>query len=47
MDVGLTMPTRGPLATPEGIATIARRAEELGFAHFSVSDHVVVPRSIQ
>src|ERR687891_734893 len=47
MDVGLTMPTRGPLATPEGIATIARRAEELGFAHFSVSDHVVVHRSIQ
>jgi len=46
MDVGLTIPTRGPLATPEGIATIVRRAEELGFAHLSVSDHVVVPRSI-
>jgi probable F420-dependent oxidoreductase len=47
MDVGLTIPTRGPLATPGGIETLVRRAEELGFAHLSVSDHVVVPRSIQ
>jgi probable F420-dependent oxidoreductase len=47
MDFGLTIPTRGPLATPEGIETIVRRAEELGFAHLSVSDHVVVPRSIE
>ncbi|HLT01663.1 MAG TPA: LLM class F420-dependent oxidoreductase [Geminicoccaceae bacterium] len=46
MDVGLIMPTRGPLATPEAIAALARRAEELGFAHFSLSDHVVVPRTI-
>jgi probable F420-dependent oxidoreductase len=46
MDVGLTIPTRGPLATPDGITTLVRRAEELGFAHLSVSDHVVVPRSI-
>ena len=46
MDVGLTIPTRGPLATPDAIATLVRRAEELGFAHLSVSDPVVVPRSI-
>ncbi len=46
MDVGLTIPTRGPLATPDAIATLVRRAEALGFAHLSVSDHVVVPRSI-
>ena len=46
MDVGLTIPTRGPLATPDSIATLARRAEELGFDHLSVSDHLVVPRSI-
>ena len=46
MDVGLIIPTRGPLATPSAIATLARRAEELGFAHFSTSDHLVVPRSI-
>ena len=47
MDVGLTIPTRGPLATPDGIETIVRRAEEQGFAHLSVSDHLVVPRSIE
>jgi probable F420-dependent oxidoreductase len=46
MDVGLTIPTRGPLATPDQIATLARRAEELGFDHLSVSDHLVVPRNI-
>jgi probable F420-dependent oxidoreductase len=46
MDVGLIMPTRGPLATPDAIKPLARRAEELGYAHFSTSDHLVVPRSI-
>ncbi len=46
MDVGLTIPTRGPLATADAIAAMARRAEELGFAHLSLSDHLVVPRSI-
>jgi probable F420-dependent oxidoreductase len=46
MDVGLTIPTRGPLATPAAITSIVRRAEELGFAHLSLSDHVVVPRRI-
>jgi probable F420-dependent oxidoreductase len=47
MDVGLTIPTRGPLATPDAIETLVRRAEELGFAHLSLSDHVVVPRRIR
>jgi probable F420-dependent oxidoreductase len=46
MDVGLTIPTRGPLATPQGVEAFARRAEELGYAHLAVPDHVVVPRSI-
>jgi probable F420-dependent oxidoreductase len=44
MNVGLTMPTRGPFATRKGIGTLVRRAEELGFAHLSVADHVIVPR---
>jgi probable F420-dependent oxidoreductase len=46
MDFGLTIPTRGPLATPAAVAAFARRAEELGFGHLAVPDHVVVPRSI-
>jgi probable F420-dependent oxidoreductase len=46
MDVGLTIPTRGPLATRQGIEAMARRAEALGFAHLSLSDHLIVPRRI-
>ncbi len=46
MDVGLTIPTRGPLATRAGIEAMARRAEDLGFAHLSLSDHLIVPRRI-
>jgi probable F420-dependent oxidoreductase len=46
MDIGLTIPTRGSLATPEAIGTMARRAEELGFGNLSLSDHLVVPRAI-
>ena len=46
MDVGLTIPTRGPLAAPDKIETLVHRAEELGFDHLSVSDHLVVPRNI-
>jgi len=46
MNVGLTIPTRGPLATPGSVEAFARKAQELGFAHLAVPDHVVVPRSI-
>jgi probable F420-dependent oxidoreductase len=46
MDVGLTIPTRGPLATPQAVEALARRAGELHYAHLAVPDHVVVPRSI-
>ena len=46
MDVGLTIPTRGPLATPSCVEAFCRRAEELGFAHLAVPDHIIVPRSI-
>jgi len=46
MDIGLTIPTRGPLATREGIEAMTRQAETLGFDHLSLSDHLVVPRRI-
>jgi probable F420-dependent oxidoreductase len=46
MEIGLTIPTRGPLATPDAIAAMARRAEELDFGNLSLSDHLVVPRAI-
>ena len=46
MDFGLTIPTRGPLATPESVTTLARRADDLGFANLAAPDHIVVPRRI-
>ena len=46
MEYGLGIPTRGPLADRESIATIATRAEALGFSWLAVSDHLIVPRAI-
>jgi probable F420-dependent oxidoreductase len=34
------------MATPENIATLATKGEELGFAIISVSDHVIIPKAI-
>lgn len=46
MEYGLGIPTRGPLAERRSIEAIARRAEDWGFSWLSVSDHLIVPRSI-
>src|SRR6185437_2121085 len=46
MQIGFSLPTRGPLSSPENLATLAQRAEEMGFDIISVSDHVVIPRAI-
>lgn len=46
MDFGLTLPTRGPLASRECIAALATRGEELGFAHLAAPDHIIVPKRI-
>ena len=46
MEYGLGIPTRGPLADRESIASIATRAEALGFSWLAVSDHLIVPRAI-
>lgn len=46
MQFGLSIPHRGPLAHPQAIRTIARRAEGLGYDVLTVSDHIVVPRAI-
>ena len=46
MEFGFGIPTRGPLATPEHIATLAQQGEALGFGIISVSDHVIIPRRI-
>jgi probable F420-dependent oxidoreductase len=44
MDFGFSTPTRGPLAAPQHVVTIVRKAEELGFAYVAVPDHVIIPR---
>jgi probable F420-dependent oxidoreductase len=46
MQFGFGIPTRGPMATPESIASLAKKGEELGFAIISVSDHVIIPKAI-
>ncbi|MGE3537523.1 MAG: LLM class F420-dependent oxidoreductase [Candidatus Tectimicrobiota bacterium] len=46
MQFGFGLPTRGPMATPQNLATLARKGEELGFALLSISDHIIIPRTI-
>ena len=46
MEFGFGLPTRGPMATPQNLATLARTGEELGFAIISVSDHIIIPKAI-
>jgi hypothetical protein len=46
MRYGFTLPGRGPLATPDSLAAIARRAEELGYHLLLFGDHIVVPKHI-
>jgi probable F420-dependent oxidoreductase len=46
MRYGFTLPGRGPLATPDALAAIARRGEELGYHLLLFGDHIVVPRHI-
>ena len=46
MTVGCTLRHEGALATPDALRTLARRAEELGFDHLWVGDHLVRPVQI-
>ena len=46
MEFGFGVPTRGPLSSPENMVALANKGEEMGFDIVSVSDHIVIPRSI-
>jgi len=46
MTFGCILPTRGTLAAPENLRTLATQAEELGFDSVWVSDHIVVPKHV-
>ena len=46
MDFGFSIPSGGINATPEIIARLARRGEELGFAYIGIPDHIVIPNNV-
>lgn len=40
---GVHVPNAGPMASPENLVCLARRAEELGYDSIWVSDHIIAP----
>lgn len=46
MKFGLHCGTRGAAMDPDGLLAIARKAEELGFVHLGLSDHVVIATDV-
>ena len=44
---GCSLPSRGPMSSPEALRSLAQRAEDLGFDSVWVSDHVVLPRQVE
>jgi probable F420-dependent oxidoreductase len=47
VEVGVVLPTAGPKATPDNVATVARWAQELGFGSVWVTDHVILPERVE
>lgn len=45
MEFGITIPNYGPLAKRDEVMEIARQAEELGFGHIAIADHIVIPKT--
>jgi probable F420-dependent oxidoreductase len=43
---GCSLPSRGPMASPEALRSLAQRAEDLGFESVWVSDHIILPREV-
>ena len=46
MEFGFGVPSRGPMASLENIITLAQQGEQMGFDILTVSDHIVVPTTI-
>jgi hypothetical protein len=46
MQIGCSAPSSGPLIAPDSLVRIATEAEMLGFDYITVSDHVMIPKSI-
>ena len=43
---GTSLPSRGEMAGPEQLRSIAQRAETLGYDHVWVSDHIILPKKV-
>ena len=46
MEFGVSLPGRGPMASPDQVLKIAAKADALGYASIFVTDHVVLPASM-
>ena len=46
MQFGVSAPFRGPLAKPDILRRIAEKAEAWGFGYLTVSDHIVIPKTV-
>src|ERR1051325_6658104 len=46
MQIGCSAPTSGALIAPDSLVRIATEAESLGFDYVTVSDHVMMPKSV-
>jgi probable F420-dependent oxidoreductase len=46
VEFGVALPGRGPLAQPDQVLRLARKADTLGYASIFVTDHVVLPVSM-
>ncbi len=44
---GCSLPSRGPMASPEALRSLAQRAEDLAFDSVWVSDHIILPHQVE
>ena len=47
MEYGFVLPMGGPMASPENLTAIARRAEELDYNYIAMGDHIVIPGDVE
>ena len=45
MEFGFGLPTRGAMANQRDLQTLVEHGEALGFGYFTISDHIVIPRT--
>ena len=46
MSIGALLPNFTPMSTPEGLRTMATSAEDLGYEHMWLGDHIIMPNQI-